>query len=67
MIAYLFDLAIVAILIIGITATIGVITNGIGEKVFGGKKRREFVDQSAKTQTGWNAVGGKGIYRKRTY
>ncbi|GAA3329635.1 hypothetical protein GCM10020331_078610 [Ectobacillus funiculus] len=69
MIAYFFDLAIVAVLIIGITAMIGVITNGIGEKkVFGGRKRREFVDQSAKkTQTGWNAVGGKGIYRKRTY
>ena len=24
----------------------GVITNGFGEKVFGGKKRSEFVDQS---------------------
>jgi hypothetical protein len=65
--AYFLDLAIVAILVIGITATVGVITNGIGEKVFGGKKKSEFVNQSAKTQTGWNTVGGKGIYKKRTY
>ncbi|WP_028402583.1 hypothetical protein [Ectobacillus panaciterrae] len=65
--AYFLDLAIVAILVIGITATVGVITNGIGEKIFGGKRKSEFIDQSAKTQTGWNAVGGKGIYKKRTY
>ncbi|MFD3447340.1 hypothetical protein ACFDTO_22370 [Microbacteriaceae bacterium 4G12] len=64
---YFLDLAIVAILVIGITATVGVITNGIGEKVFGGKKRNEFVDQSEKVQSGWNAVGGKGIYKKHTY
>ncbi|MFX3624122.1 MAG: hypothetical protein ACE3JP_08785 [Ectobacillus sp.] len=65
--AYFLDLAIVAFLVIGITATVGVITNSIGEKVFGRKKNTKFVDQSAKTQTGWNAVGGKGIYKKHTY
>ncbi|MCP8968309.1 hypothetical protein [Ectobacillus ponti] len=67
MLGYFVDLAIVAGLIIGITALMGVLTNGIGEKVFGGKKRTEFVDWTARTQTGWKAVGGKGIYRKKTY
>ncbi|MFE8696377.1 hypothetical protein ACFYKT_08410 [Cytobacillus sp. FJAT-53684] len=56
---YITDLIIVALLIVGLTATIGVITNGIGNSLFGGKKRTEFVDQSAKVQVGWKAVGGK--------
>ena len=55
---YIFDLAVVTILIVGITALMGVITNGIGENVFGGKNRNEFVDESARYQTGWKAVGG---------
>ena len=55
---YIADLSMVAILIIGITAFMGVITNGFGENVFGGKKRSEFVDQSAKYQTRWRSVGG---------
>ena len=37
MIAYIFDFLLVTILIIGITAINGVIANGIGEKLFGGK------------------------------
>ncbi|MEH7073732.1 hypothetical protein [Neobacillus drentensis] len=57
--AYIMDLTIVALLIVGITALMGVITNSFGEKVFGGKNRSEFVDESAKYQTGWKAVGGK--------
>lgn len=56
---YIFDLTVVALLVIGFTATLGVLTNGIGERLFGGKKRTEFVDQSEKVQTGWNYVGGK--------
>ena len=56
---YIMDLTIVALLIIGITALMGVITNSFGEKVFGGKNRSEFVDESAKYQTGWKSVGGK--------
>jgi len=55
---YITDLTIVAILVVGITAFLGVITNGIGEKLFGGKKKSEFVQESAKYQTGWKAVGG---------
>ncbi|GGJ69936.1 hypothetical protein GGR02_002193 [Anoxybacillus voinovskiensis] len=56
---YFLDLAIVGGLVIGITALMGVITNGIGESVFGGTKRTEHVDESMKTQTGWRLVGGK--------
>ncbi|MFD2443197.1 hypothetical protein ACFSO7_04280 [Bacillus sp. CGMCC 1.16607] len=56
---YIMDLTIVAILIIGITALMGVITNGFGEKVFGGKRNSEFVDKSASVQAGWKRVGGK--------
>lgn len=59
MLAYITDLTIVALLIVAITALMGVITNSIGEKVFGGKRRTEFVDESAKYQTGWKTVGGK--------
>jgi hypothetical protein len=55
---YIMDLTIVALLIVGITATIGVITNGIGTKFFSGNKRTEFVDQSNRLQTGWKSVGG---------
>jgi hypothetical protein len=56
---YIADLTMVALLIVGITALMGVITNGIGEKVFGGKTRTQYVDESAKYQTGWKTVGGK--------
>jgi hypothetical protein len=55
---YIMDLTIVALLIVGITATIGVITNGIGTRFFSGSKRNEFVDQSTSLQTGWKKVGG---------
>jgi hypothetical protein len=56
---YIFDLTVVALLIIGLTATIGVLTNGIGNSLFGGKTRSEYVDQSKKVQVGWKTVGGK--------
>ncbi|MCM3767517.1 MULTISPECIES: hypothetical protein [Bacillaceae] len=59
MTAYIMDFLIVALLVIGITALMGPITNGIGEKVFGGKRRSEFVEKSARFQTGWKQVGGK--------
>ncbi|RBP92191.1 hypothetical protein DFO70_107121 [Cytobacillus firmus] len=59
MVGYITDLTLVALLIIGFTALLGVLTNGIGEKVFGGKNKSEFVDQSARVQTGWKSVGGK--------
>jgi hypothetical protein len=58
MFEYIGDLTIVALLIIGVTALMGVILNTIGEKVFGGKTKSEFVDKSASVQTGWKYVGG---------
>jgi hypothetical protein len=58
MFEYIADLTIVALLIIGITAFMGVIFNSIGEKVFGGKTKSEFVEKSASVQTGWKLVGG---------
>jgi hypothetical protein len=59
MVGYLTDFTIVALLVIGFTAIMGVFTNGIGENLFGGKPKTEFVDQSTKMQTGWKSVGGK--------
>ncbi|KMJ57810.1 hypothetical protein AB685_13260 [Bacillus sp. LL01] len=59
MIEYFIDFTIVAILVIGITAVMGVLTNGIGEKVFGRKKGSESFDKSASMQAGWKSVGGK--------
>ncbi|WP_147533245.1 hypothetical protein [Bacillus marasmi] len=59
MVEFIMDFAIVALLIIGITAMMGAITNGIGSALFSGRKRSEFVDQSAKFQVGWKQVGGK--------
>lgn len=58
MAGYFIDLTIVAVLIIAITATMGVLTNGIGTKVFGGKDKNLFVDKSTRMQTGWKQVGG---------
>lgn len=55
---YIFDLTVVALLIIGLTATLGVFTNALGERLFGGKRKTEFVDQADKVQIGWKAVGG---------
>lgn len=58
MIGYFSDLIIAAVLIIGTTAFMGVLTNGIGKTLFGSKKRSKFVEQTARMQTGWNHVGG---------
>ncbi|MDP4085140.1 MAG: hypothetical protein Q8934_11075 [Bacillota bacterium] len=59
MLGYTMDLIIVALLVVGITAFMGVMTNSIGEKFFGGKRKSEFVVQSARFQEGWKSVGGK--------
>ncbi|MET3698348.1 hypothetical protein SAMN05877753_108202 [Bacillus oleivorans] len=56
---FLLDFAIVSVLVIGLTALMGVLTNGLGETVFGSKNKNKFVDQTAKTQIGWRKVGGK--------
>ena len=56
MAGFFIDFIIVAVLIIGITATNGVILNGIGTKIFGGKKVLQFVHQSDRMQTGWKML-----------
>jgi len=58
-IEYIIDVILVAILVIGLTATIGVISNGIGEKFFGGKTKDVHFNQHANVQVGWKSVGGK--------
>jgi hypothetical protein len=57
--AFAFDFFLLFAFIIGITALMGVILNGIGENFFGGKEKDKFFTRSAKVQTGWNTVGGK--------
>ncbi|AZB44792.1 hypothetical protein CEF21_08730 [Bacillus sp. FJAT-42376] len=54
--AYFTDFILVAIFVIGLTALMGVIANGIGSGLFGGKTKDAFYVQSAKTQKGWNPV-----------
>ncbi|KAA0546521.1 hypothetical protein FZW96_14845 [Bacillus sp. BGMRC 2118] len=57
---YFIDFTLVSLLVIGLTAILGVLLNGIGERFFGrGKAGYETVHQSTHTQTGWNNVGGK--------
>ncbi|HWO77507.1 MAG TPA: hypothetical protein VNM69_16705 [Bacillus sp. (in: firmicutes)] len=55
---FLIDFAFVSVLIIGLTAFLGIISNGFGELVFGGKNKNKYIDQTAKTQKGWRKVGG---------
>lgn len=59
MLEYMIDFTLVALLVIGLTATMGVLTNGIAERLSGGKGDPESFNHSAKTQAGWNSVGGK--------
>lgn len=56
---YFIDFAIVAALIVGITALNGVITHNIGYRFFGRNTKDLHFDQTQKTQSGWKLVGGK--------
>lgn len=58
MINVLTDLTLLAVFIVGITATVGVISSAIGLKL-GGKSADTNLQQSMKTQTGWKSVGGR--------
>jgi hypothetical protein len=59
MAGYIIDLAIVTVLSVGLTAVMGSILNGVGENIFGGRKKSEFVDQADRVIAGWKSVGGK--------
>lgn len=55
---FMLDFGVVGLLIIGLTALNGVIANGIGENLFGGKDRNRYPDASDRVQTNWKMVGG---------
>ena len=55
---YLVDFLLVAFLIIGLTAFMGPLTNGIGNLIFGRHKRSEYVIQTNRSTDGFNKVGG---------
>ncbi|MGD6817633.1 hypothetical protein ACQCVE_11270 [Metabacillus sp. 113a] len=59
MLAYFTDFALFSLFVIGLTATMGVIANGIGSGLFGGKERAKYYQQSVNTQKGWNRVKRK--------
>ncbi|MFD1778209.1 MULTISPECIES: hypothetical protein [Fredinandcohnia] len=59
MASYIMDLGLIAILVIGITALMGVIANGVGEKVFGGKSGSDIVTRDLNVKAGWKNVGGR--------
>lgn len=60
MVGYIMDLAIVTVLLVGITAMMGSIAGIPAIKFFSRNQASEFVDQGKKVQTGWKQVGGKG-------
>ncbi|WP_243385712.1 hypothetical protein [Bacillus kexueae] len=50
---FFLDFVLVGAFVIGLTATMGVIANTVGTKIFGQTKFRK---QSLQTQKGWNKV-----------
>lgn len=56
MLAYITDFVIFAILVIGLTALLGVISTTIGEKWLGRKNSTVFSDQNAHSQEGWRKM-----------
>ncbi|MFS0824151.1 hypothetical protein [Bacillus sp. 1P02SD] len=59
MASYIMDLGLIAVLVIGITALMGVMANGVGERVFGGKSGSDIVNRDSHVKTGWKNVGGR--------
>ena len=57
--SYITDLALVSILVIGITAIMGVFANGVGERLFGGKGGSDIYNQDQKIKAGFKTIGGK--------
>jgi hypothetical protein len=59
MVSFWLDFIIIAGLIVGITATMGILLNWVGVNIFGRKNSDEFVIQSEKSIAGFKQVGGK--------
>ncbi|HEX6922745.1 MAG TPA: hypothetical protein VF149_02885 [Bacillales bacterium] len=53
---FLADLIVLAVLVIGLTAMLGVISTSIGEKVFGRKKSGKFYNHNMNSQKGWRKM-----------
>lgn len=54
--SFVIDLIVFAILVIGLTALLGVISASIGERIFGRKKGNAFYDQNMNSQKGWRKM-----------
>jgi hypothetical protein len=53
---FIIDLIVFAVLVIGLTAMLGVIATSIGERIFGRKKGSDFYDQNMNSQKGWRKM-----------
>ncbi|HET7657819.1 MAG TPA: hypothetical protein VFK37_05965 [Bacillales bacterium] len=54
--SFIIDLILLGVFVIGLTAMLGVISTGIGERLFGRKKGSQFLDQTANSQKGWRKM-----------
>lgn len=52
------DTVLIALLVIGLTAFLGVIVNGVGTKIIGKKNSKEYLSKGRSYQDNWKAVGG---------
>lgn len=53
---FIIDFIVLAVMIIGLTAMLGVISTGIGERIFGRKKTSQYYDQNINSQKGWRKM-----------
>ncbi|KMY45336.1 hypothetical protein AC622_14805 [Bacillus sp. FJAT-27916] len=56
---YAVDFFLFALFVIGLTAFMGPLTNGIGHLLSPRQKRNSFVKQTSLSQAGFKSVGGK--------
>lgn len=57
--SFIIDFLLLAVVIIGITALNGIITNVFGMKIFGRGQVNKFTSKTSHIQSGWKQVGGK--------
>jgi len=56
---FILDMVLVGLTIIGLTAFLAVIVQGIGQGLFGRNKQDEYLSKSRSFQSEWRGVGGK--------
>ncbi|HET7629725.1 MAG TPA: hypothetical protein VFK44_15230 [Bacillales bacterium] len=54
--SFIVDFVVMAAAIIGLTAMLGVLSAGIGLRLFGRKRGNHFSDQTARSQEGWRKM-----------